>query len=91
MCFAFWDGTSRGTAHAIQLNKPYLIYYFKKPLQGKLLERGKSLKKSMNILGSKIEEMYKLDKDKFDSTKYLYLETELSDLEERITQILKSL
>ena len=61
------------------------------PLQGKLLESGKSLKKSMNILGSKIEEMYKLDKDKFDSTKYLYLETELSDLEERITQILKSL
>ena len=59
MCFAFWDGTSRGTAHAIQLNKPYLIYYFKKPLQGKLLERGKSLKKSMNLLGSKIKEIYK--------------------------------
>ena len=95
MCFAFWDGASRGTAHAIQLceelNKPYWIYYFKMPLQGKLLESGKSLKKFMNILGSKIEEMYKLDKDKFDSTKYLYLETELSDLEERITQILKSL
>ena len=95
MCFAFWDGASRGTAHAIQLceelNKPYWIYYFKMPLQGKLLESSKSLKKSMNILGSKIEEMYKLDKDKFDSTKYLYLETELSDLEERITQILKSL
>lgn len=95
MCFAFWDGASRGTAHAIQLceelNKPYWIYYFKMPLQGKLLESSKRLKKSMNILGSKIEEMYKLDKDKFDSTKYLYLETELSDLEERITQILKSL
>ena len=45
MSFAFWDGASRGTAHAIQLceelNKPYWIYYFKKPLQGKLLEKVK--------------------------------------------------
>ena len=43
--FAFWDRASSGTAHAIQLceelNKPYWIYYFKKPLQGKLLEKVK--------------------------------------------------
>ena len=84
MCFAFWDGTSRGTAHAIQLNKPYLIYYFKKPLQGKLLERGKSLKKSMNLLGSKIKEIYKPDRDRIDPHKYRHLE-------ERISHILKSL
>ena len=93
--FAVWDGTSYGTALAIQLceelNKPYWIYYFKKPLQGKLLEKGKRLKKSMNILGSKIEEMYKLARDEFDSLKYVHLETELSDLEERFSEILKSL
>ena len=84
MCFAFWDGTSRGTAHAIQLNKPYLIYYFKKPLQGKLLERGKSLKKSMNLLGSKIKEIYKPDRDRIDPHEYRHLE-------EKISHILKSL
>ena len=35
------------------------MLHFKKPLQGKLLENGRSLKKSKNILGSKIEEMYR--------------------------------
>ena len=75
----------------MELNKPYWIYYFKKPLQGKLLGKGKSLKKSMNILGSKIEEMYKLARDEFDSLKYVHLETILSDLEERFSEILKSL
>lgn len=84
MCFAFWDGTSRGTAHAIQLNKLYLIYYFKKPLQGKLLERGKSLKKSLNLLGSKIKEIYKPDRDRIVPHEYRHLE-------ERISHILKSL
>lgn len=45
----------------------------------------------MNILGSKIEEMYKLARDEFDSLKYVHLETILSDLEERFSEILKSL
>ena len=95
ICFAFWDGSSKGTAHTIQLceelNKPYFVYYFKKPLQGKLLQKSKSLHKSMNVLCSKMEEIYKMDRDRFDSFKYAHLETELSDLEERISQILKSL
>ena len=80
MCFAFWDGTSRGTAHAIQLNKPYLIYYFKKPLQGKLLERGKSLKKSLNLLGSRIKEIYKPDRDRIYPHEYRHLEERISHI-----------
>ena len=47
ICFAFWDGGSKGTFDAMrlceELGKPYHIYYFKKPVQGQIYQQARQL------------------------------------------------
>ena len=99
VCFAFWDGGSKGTSHAMLLceefGKPCHVYYFKKPVQGQLFQKARQLSITSNRLNSRIDIFYRMRQNEFSelqqSIDFSEIDSKLSEIQVRIDEILKIL
>ena len=99
ICFAIWDGGSKGTFDAMrlceELGKPYHIYYFKKPVQGQIYQQARQLSITSNRLKNRIDDIYTMSQEDFadlqKSINFAEIDSKLSDVKVRIDEILKIL